>query len=184
MESITSKGNFLPGLIVCFMLNGCAASGIISALSSVGTPGVAASLQVGDKEVEVAKDADIKVGSKQENSQVTSSIQAVTAQKEAKIDQSSQKQDKKTEIGEVQGDVKVSQGPSAGLLAFLASGWILLSAIPLLVIWFFLKRGQKNVGTDSRTPIEGDDGAEGSSAVLEDELLSALRMAEELHKRI
>lgn len=128
---LTTGGLLLAG---CLMLTGCAALSAVSALSSV-TPGVSASLQVGDKE---AKADDVVVG-KKESSEVKAQVSKIKA-KESKVDQSSQKKDQKTEIGEVKGDVKVVQGPSGGMSIFLMSGWILLALIPLLILLYLWRR--------------------------------------------
>ena len=118
------------------LLQGCAASGILGALSSTVTPGVSASLQVGDDKLEV-KDATV---GKREESKVESKVEGVNAQREAKIDNSSQKKDQKTEISEVKGNVEVNQGPSNYVLGFLGLGWVLLAA---LFTYSFVRRGHE-----------------------------------------
>lgn len=112
-------------IVVLLCLSGCAASGILGALSSTVTPGVSASLQVGDDKLEV-KDATI---GKREESKVESKVEGVNAQREAKIDNSSQKKDQKTEISEVKGNVEVNQGPSNYVLGFLGLGWVILAIL-------------------------------------------------------
>lgn len=112
-------------IVVLLCLSGCAASGILGALSSTVTPGVSASLQVGDDKLEV-KDATI---GKREESKVESKVEGVNAQREAKIDNSSQKKDQKTEISEVKGNVEVNQGPSNYILGFLGLGWVILAIL-------------------------------------------------------
>ena len=107
------------------LLSGCAALPGLGVLSSSLTPGVSASLQVGDKNLEV-KDATL---GKREESVVQSRVEKVEAQREAKIDNSSQKKDQKTEISEVKGNVEVNQGPSNFILGFLGMGWVLLAAL-------------------------------------------------------
>ena len=187
MESMCSTRSFILGVAYVLLLNGCAALSGLSALSSAA-PGVAASIQLGDKEVEVAKDADIKIGSKQESSVVTSKIDNVVAQKEVKVDQSAQKEDKKTEIGEVQGNVSIQQGPSEGLLAFLATGWVALALIPLVALLWLLRgrrEGREDVyrSNPGETP-EGNVGTDRATKVLGNEFLQALRVARALHQRI
>jgi hypothetical protein len=71
---------------------------------------------------------------------VESKVSDIKADREVKVDSSSQKQDKKTEISEVRGDVKVIQGPSGGLMAFLASGWVALAVIPLAFLLYLFRR--------------------------------------------
>ena len=124
MEMYCYKRSIALGLAF-LLLQGCAASGILGALSSTVTPGVSASLQVGDDKLEV-KDATI---GKREESKVESKVEGVNAQREAKIDNSSQKKDQKTEISEVKGNVEVNQGPSNYVLGFLGMGWALLAAL-------------------------------------------------------
>ena len=124
MEMFCYKRVFTT-IVASLLLQGCAASGILGALSSTVTPGVSASLQVGDDKLEV-KDATI---GKREESKVESKVEGVNAQREAKIDNSSQKKDQKTEISEVKGNVEVNQGPSNYVLGFLGLGWVLLAAL-------------------------------------------------------
>ena len=125
--------------LVALLLSGCGTTSLItSALSSAVAPGVSASLQIGDDHNTLG---EALVGSKEE-SKVESKVSDIRAEREVKVDTSSQKQDKKTEISEVKGDVHVTQGPSGGLLAFLATGWVGLAVIPLLVLWYLLRRRQ------------------------------------------
>lgn len=130
MESISVCRGIV--LSICLGLQGCAALSGISALSSAVTPGVSASLQVGDKEI---KDATI---GRREESVVQSKVEKVEAQREAKIDNSSQKKDQKTEISEVKGNVEVNQGPNNWLLGFLGMGWVILAGLFILRL-----RGEK-----------------------------------------
>lgn len=124
MEMFCYKRVFTT-IVASLLLQGCAASGILGALSSTVTPGVSASLQVGDDKLEV-KGATI---GKREESKVESKVEGVNAQREAKIDNSSKKKDQKTEISEVKGNVEVNQGPSNYVLGFLGLGWVLLAAL-------------------------------------------------------
>ncbi len=128
-------------LVALLSLSGCSTAALVtSALSSVATPGVSASLQIGDDHKTLG---EATIGTKEE-SKVVSKVSGVTAQREVKVDSSSQKQDNKTEISEVRGDVQVTQGPSGGLLAFLASGWIALALLPLLTLWYLYRRSRHN----------------------------------------
>lgn len=107
------------------LLTGCAAApvlGTVTSLASAAKSGVSADLQIGDKQTQAEVVAQ---------KTVTSSASKVKA-KEATVDQSTKKEDKKTEIGAVQGDVKVVQGPSALTLLALAAGW------PLFVIFLIV----------------------------------------------
>lgn len=124
MEMFCYKRVFTT-IVASLLLQGCAASGILGALSSTVTPGVSASLQVGDDKLEV-KDATV---GKREESKVESKVEGVNAQREAKIDNSSQKKDQKTEISEVKGNVEVNQGPSNYVLGFLGLGWVILAIL-------------------------------------------------------
>lgn len=124
MEMFCYKRVFTT-IVASLLLQGCAASGILGALSSTVTPGVSASLQIGDDKLEV-KGATI---GKREESKVESKVEGINAQREAKIDNSSQKKDQKTEISEVKGNVEVNQGPSNYVLGFLGLGWVLLAAL-------------------------------------------------------
>lgn len=124
MEMFCYKRVFTT-IVASLLLQGCAASGILGALSSTVTPGVSASLQIGDDKLEV-KDATI---GKREESKVESKVEGVNAQREAKIDNSSQKKDQKTEISEVKGNVEVNQGPSNYVLGFLGLGWVILAIL-------------------------------------------------------
>lgn len=124
MEMFCYKRVFTT-IVASLLLQGCAASGILGALSSTVTPGVSASLQVGDDKLEV-KDATV---GKREESKVESKVEGVNAQREAKIDNSSQKKDQKTEISEVKGNVEVNQGPSNYVLGFLGFGWVILAVL-------------------------------------------------------
>ena len=135
MEMFCYKRVFTT-IVASLLLQGCAASGILGALSSTVTPGVSASLQIGDDKLEV-KDATI---GKREESKVESKVEGVNAQREAKIDNSSQKKDQKTEISEVKGNVEVNQGPSNYVLGFLGLGWVLLAA---LFTYSFVRRGHE-----------------------------------------
>lgn len=134
MESKGIVGGLL--LAVTLTLNGCAALSGLSALSSAVTPGVSASVQIGDDKLKVE---DATVG-KKETSKVESKVSGIKAKKDVKLDQSSQKKDQKTEIGEVKGNVKVVQGPSGGTMAFLYSGWLLLALIPILILIYLWRR--------------------------------------------
>ena len=124
MEMFCYKRVFTT-IVASLLLQGCAASGILGALSSTVTPGVSASLQIGDDKLEV-KDATV---GKREESKVESKVEGVNAQREAKIDNSSQKKDQKTEISEVKGNVEVNQGPSNYVLGFLGFGWVILAVL-------------------------------------------------------
>lgn len=122
-------------LFVALLLSGCGTTSLVTgALSSALNPGVSASLQIGDDHNSLDT-----IGSKEE-SKVESKMSDIRAEREVKVDTSSQKQDKKTEISEVKGDVHVTQGPSGGLLAFLASGWVALALVPLALLWYLYRR--------------------------------------------
>lgn len=126
-------------LMALLLLQGCGTASLITgALSSAVNPGISASLQIGDDHNTLG---EATVGTKKE-SKVESKVSDIRAEREVKVDSSSQKQDKKTEISEVQGDVHVTQGPSGGLLAFLATGWVGLAVIPLLALWYLIRRRQ------------------------------------------
>lgn len=117
------------------LLASCGTSSLIGgALSSALNPGVSAHLQIGDDHNSVDT-----VG-KKESSKVEAKVSDIKADREVKVDSSSQKKDSKTEISEVRGDVKVSQGPSGGLIAFLASGWVALALIPLAFLLYLFWR--------------------------------------------
>lgn len=130
---------YLSVLLLVSLLTGCGTtSAITSALSSAINPGVSASLQIGDDHNSVDT-----VG-KKETTTVESKVSDIRADREVKVDSSSQKQDKKTEISEVRGDVKVIQGPSGGLVAFLASGWVALALVPLAFLLYLYRRRKTN----------------------------------------
>lgn len=122
------------------LLQGCGTAALVSSVLSSATPGVSASLQIGDDHKTLG---EAIVGTKEE-SKVVSKVSDIRAEREVKVDSSSQKQDSKTEISEVKGDVSVTQGPSSGLLVFLASGWIALALIPLLILWYLYRRSRSN----------------------------------------
>lgn len=93
-----------------------AVSTIASSISPISKGGLSAELQVGDKTTQV------KATGKSESITLEAKVEKVQAKK-ATVDQSTKKEDKKTEIGEIKGNVQVTQGPSAGTLVFLGSGW-------------------------------------------------------------
>lgn len=158
-------------LTLCVSLAGCATTlGAIGALSNAATPKVAASLQIGDKATEVT--------GKTETSTQTSKVDKVVAKKKAEVDQSNKKIDKKTEIGEVAGSVKVYQGPDALTLFFLAAGWPLFVAFLIYAVW-----RNRNVRITRRAPVEDDSGTEGAPEVLDTKVLRAVRLAEDVHHR-
>lgn len=120
-------------LAAMIAVSGCAGTlGAVSALSSAAVPKVSA--HIGDNETKVG---EAQVGSKTESQSKVEKIKA----KESKVDQSTKKEDKKTEVGTVQGDLKVNQGPSALTLAFLGAGWPLFM---VFLVWVALRRA-KNV---------------------------------------
>jgi len=128
---------FIVLIVMCSLLGACSTSAVLKgALSSaLGTaPSASLEIDVGDKEV--AQGATIASStSKQETK-----VEKVEAQREVKLDQSSKKKDQKTEIGEVNGNVSVQQGPTALNLFLLGAGW------PLFVFFliYALVRSRKN----------------------------------------
>ena len=130
-------------LVILIMLGslvqGCAALSAWGVLSSVSNPGVSAHLDVGDKTVGVE---GTTIGKKEE-SKVDTKVEGVSAQREVKVDSSTQKKDQKTEIGEVHGDVEVVQGPAGSTLWFLYMGWVFLAAIPLGGLFYAYRRSRQ-----------------------------------------
>lgn len=121
---------FVQTACLTLMLTGCAASsavGVLTSLASTASQGFSADLQVGDKATQVTTTG------KTEASSAVSSVEKVEA-KSASVDQSNKKTDRKTEIGEVKGDVKVTQGPSIGILLFLGAGWPLFLGFLIYLI--------------------------------------------------
>lgn len=140
-------------LALCLGLTGCASTlGAIGALSSATVPKVSASAHIGDNKTKVDK-AEAQVGSKTETKSTVKKVEA----KKATVDQSTKKQDKKTEIGEVKGNVSVQQGPDAFTLVALASGWPLFV---LFLIWVALRR-VRNVRNRRRETSEDNTGVAG-----------------------
>jgi hypothetical protein len=137
MESIISKRVCIFGLAL--LLTGCSGMAALSAVSALSSApsGVSASLQVGDKATEVAKGATVGTSTE---AKVVSKVGPIAAQREVKVDQSTQKKDQKTEIGEVKGDVKVIQGPTGSTMGFLYIGWILAIGMPLGTLLWLYKR--------------------------------------------
>ena len=125
-------------IVLGLFLQGCAALSAWGALSSVTGSGVSAHLDVGDKEI-----SGTTVGSKEE-SKVDTKVEGVSAQREVKVDSSSQKKDQKTEIGEVHGNVEVVQGPSKGVMWFFYIGWIALAGIPIGLLFYFYKVSKRS----------------------------------------
>jgi hypothetical protein len=124
-------------ILMCSLLGACSTGSVLKgALSSALGTGPSASLdvQIGDKEV--ARGSTIASStSKQETK-----VETVSAQREIKLDQSSKKKDQKTEIGEVQGNVSVQQGPTGWNLFLLGAGWPLFVSF---LVWALL-RSRKN----------------------------------------
>lgn len=119
---------YLKVLFLSLFLTGCAGPlGVVSALSSATTPKVSASAHIGDNKAQVG---EAQLGSKTE---AKSTVKA----KKAEVDQSTKKEDKKTEVGTVQGDLKVNQGPGVTTLVFLGAGWPLFI---LFLLWLALRR--------------------------------------------
>lgn len=139
------ENSTIATIILCIMLSGCSAlsgvsvlSSVASGVSSLSVPKGGIHAQIGDKTTEVAQGATVGKTSKAE---VVTNVGPIVAQREVKVDQSTQKEDKKTEIGEVTGEVTVIQGPTGGTMAFLYSGWIGLAVIPLVaLLWLLRKR--------------------------------------------
>lgn len=120
-------------ITVMIALSGCASTlGAIGALSSAATPKVEASLQIGDKQNQT-KVEGATVG-KSQTSTTQSKIKEVKAAKKAEVDQSQQKTDKKTEVGEVKGNVMVNQGPDKMTLVLLSLGWPLFVGFLVYII--------------------------------------------------
>lgn len=109
----------IQAVCLSLLLAGCSTTAAVGALTSLVSPatkGVSAELQLGDEATQV------HTTGKTETSSAVSSVEKVEA-KTASVDQSNKKTDRKTEIGEVKGDVKVTQGPSIGIMLFLGAGW-------------------------------------------------------------
>lgn len=142
MESIIAKRALLVGLTL--WLTGCSGMAALSAVSALSSApsGVSASLQIGDKATEVAKGATVGTSSE---AHVETQIGPIAAQKDVKVDQSTQKKDQKTEIGEVQGDVKVIQGPTGSTMGFLYLGWILALGLPIATLLWLYRRTRRGV---------------------------------------
>ena len=126
-------------VVLLFNTSGCSTTALVkSVLSSVAGQGPSASLSVDVGQKEIARGAT--VGASTSIAQDTK-VDKIEAKKDVKLDQSSKKKDQKTEIGEVQGNVTVHQGPSIPELLLLGLGWPLWILF-LIYIVFKKRRGE------------------------------------------
>lgn len=160
--------SIVTSLVISLSVTGCGIAPVVGTaieaakvVSGIGSSpaGVDASLQIGDTKTQVTGST---VGQRK-TVKTDASVQEVTAQKST-VDQSANKvEQKKTEIGEVTGNVSVEQGPSTGLLVALGSGW------PLFVTFLVWASYRRIKYGSARTLARSLAGTQGASEVLEDQ---------------